>query len=176
MPNDLKSPPVAKTSVAKPLESKTQGQSILKPSTKPSAGELDTAMSSDRGDHVRKNLDTPLEATSGMTGKIIADVSKCETNVSTLNRQCRIPTEFFRMLKEKWGFDSLRMSQQQAIDSIIAGRDTLVVMPTGGGKSLCYQAPGFSRRSHDRCLATDRIDERSSRRAVPTRDPCSTNR
>ena len=49
------------------------------------------------------------------------------------------------MLREIWGFDSLRPSQHAAIGSILEGRDTLVVMPTGGGKSLCYQAPAIFR-------------------------------
>jgi ATP-dependent DNA helicase RecQ len=40
-----------------------------------------------------------------------------------------------------WGFDSLRPLQSEAIAAGIAGRDSLLVMPTGGGKSLCYQVP-----------------------------------
>ena len=56
-----------------------------------------------------------------------------------------IPDQFFSMLREIWGFDSLRTSQHEAIGSILEGRDTLVVMPTGGGKSLCYQAPAIFR-------------------------------
>lgn len=56
-----------------------------------------------------------------------------------------IPDRFYDLLREIWGFDSLRPSQIQAIGSILEGRDTLVVMPTGGGKSLCYQAPAIYR-------------------------------
>ena len=48
---------------------------------------------------------------------------------------------FYEMLHRVWGFRGLRPSQQVAIESILQRRDTLVVMPTGGGKSLCYQAP-----------------------------------
>jgi len=40
-----------------------------------------------------------------------------------------------------WGFDSLRPLQSEAIEAGIVGRDSLVVLPTGGGKSLCYQVP-----------------------------------
>jgi superfamily II DNA helicase RecQ len=40
-----------------------------------------------------------------------------------------------------WGFDALRPLQADAIAAGIAGRDSLVVLPTGGGKSLCYQVP-----------------------------------
>src|SRR5438067_2130012 len=40
-----------------------------------------------------------------------------------------------------WGFRTLRPLQEQAMRAVLDGRDSLVVMPTGGGKSLCYQAP-----------------------------------
>ena len=56
-----------------------------------------------------------------------------------------IPDRFYSLLREIWGFDSLRPSQHAAIASILEGQDTLVVMPTGGGKSLCYQAPAIYR-------------------------------
>jgi len=45
------------------------------------------------------------------------------------------------MLSRWWGFDQLRPLQAEAIHSALDGRDSLVVMPTGGGKSLCYQLP-----------------------------------
>ncbi|MFG0329079.1 MAG: DNA helicase RecQ [Phycisphaerales bacterium] len=44
-------------------------------------------------------------------------------------------------VKEVWGFEALRPLQRDAIEAGLAGRDSLVVLPTGGGKSLCYQAP-----------------------------------
>src|SRR5215470_17276628 len=40
-----------------------------------------------------------------------------------------------------WGFRELRPLQEQAMRAVLDGRDSLVVLPTGGGKSLCYQAP-----------------------------------
>ncbi|MBI1189390.1 MAG: RecQ family ATP-dependent DNA helicase [Tepidisphaera sp.] len=44
-------------------------------------------------------------------------------------------------VRKHWGFDTLRPLQSDAIDATLAGRDSLFVMPTGGGKSLCYQVP-----------------------------------
>ena len=49
------------------------------------------------------------------------------------------------VLQRHWGYDTLRPLQGEAIDAVLAGRDSLVVMPTGGGKSLCYQAPAAAR-------------------------------
>src|SRR5688572_13810914 len=44
-------------------------------------------------------------------------------------------------LGQHFGFATLRPLQKEAIDAALAGRDALVVLPTGGGKSLCYQLP-----------------------------------
>ncbi len=44
-------------------------------------------------------------------------------------------------VKQYWGFEGLRPLQEEAICAGLEGRDSLVVMPTGGGKSLCYQVP-----------------------------------
>src|SRR5689334_1039917 len=49
------------------------------------------------------------------------------------------------VIQETWGFRSLRPLQERAMRAVLDGRDSLVVMPTGGGKSLCYQAPAVVR-------------------------------
>lgn len=46
-------------------------------------------------------------------------------------------------LKEKFGFESFRGPQEQIIKNLISGSDQLVIMPTGGGKSICYQLPAL---------------------------------
>jgi ATP-dependent DNA helicase RecQ len=47
------------------------------------------------------------------------------------------------VIQRTWGFASLLPLQRQAIDAVLAGRDSLLVVPTGGGKSLCFQAPAL---------------------------------
>src|SRR6185437_6129427 len=44
-------------------------------------------------------------------------------------------------LQRYWGYDSFRPLQREAVDAALAGRDCLLVLPTGGGKSICYQLP-----------------------------------
>jgi len=46
-------------------------------------------------------------------------------------------------LRERFGYPAFRPGQEAAVESVLAGRDTLVVLPTGGGKSLCYQVPAL---------------------------------
>ena len=48
-------------------------------------------------------------------------------------------------LKRWWGFDSFRPMQREIIDSALRGDDTLAILPTGGGKSLCFQVPALVR-------------------------------
>ena len=56
-----------------------------------------------------------------------------------------LPKPLLELIARHWGFRSLRPLQEQAIRASLSNRDSLVVLPTGGGKSLCYQAPAVYR-------------------------------
>ena len=78
------------------------------------------------------------------------------------------------ILQTTFGFDSFRGVQSQVVDRVMAGKDTLAVMPTGAGKSLCYQLPALARNGtaiivsplialmHDQIRAADAIGIRAA--------------
>lgn len=53
-----------------------------------------------------------------------------------------MPTD---LLRQVWGFDGFRPGQREIVETVAEGRDVLAIMPTGGGKSLCYQLPALMR-------------------------------
>ncbi|RYZ35028.1 MAG: DEAD/DEAH box helicase, partial [Sphingobacteriales bacterium] len=48
------------------------------------------------------------------------------------------------ILKEYWGYDSFRPLQEDIINHVLEGKDALALLPTGGGKSLCFQVPAMA--------------------------------
>ena len=46
-------------------------------------------------------------------------------------------------LKEYWGYDAFRPKQEEIVRAALDGRDVLAILPTGGGKSVCFQVPGL---------------------------------
>ena len=55
------------------------------------------------------------------------------------------PLTIQEILQKYWGYDFFRPLQEDIINSVLEGKDTLAIMPTGGGKSLCYQVPALTK-------------------------------
>ena len=49
------------------------------------------------------------------------------------------------LLRQHWGHQQFRPGQQEIIAAVLAGRDALALLPTGGGKSICFQVPALAR-------------------------------
>ena len=56
------------------------------------------------------------------------------------------------LLKKYFGYDHFHLNQEEVITSALAGKDTLVIMPTGGGKSVCYKIPDLMKDQVDGSL------------------------
>jgi ATP-dependent DNA helicase RecQ len=53
--------------------------------------------------------------------------------------------ELLEALNRHWGYERFRPNQEEAMTCVLGDQDSVVVLPTGGGKSLCYQAPAICR-------------------------------
>src|SRR5256714_4661453 len=62
---------------------------------------------------------------------------------STLSYNSLVRQTLLDTISRHWGYDSFRPLQEEAMTAVLDRRDSLVVLPTGGGKSLCYQVPAL---------------------------------
>jgi ATP-dependent DNA helicase RecQ len=51
--------------------------------------------------------------------------------------------DLFELMKLHWNFSDFRFGQERAIENVLTGKSSVVIMPTGGGKSLCFQLPAL---------------------------------
>ena len=85
------------------------------------------------GTTAKKPVSRPALTSGGKTAKV--------KGISPVKANKRF--DLRKSLREHFGFDKFIGTQEKAIESLMAGHDTFVIMPTGGGKSLCYQLPAL---------------------------------
>src|SRR5258708_15058288 len=82
--------------------------------------------------------------------------------------------ELSQALKQHFGYEAFRKGQEAVVRSVLSGRPTIAILPTGGGKSLCYQLPALLLEgttvvvSPLVALMKDQVDPRRARRIAAT--------
>lgn len=86
----------------------------------------------------------------GQTLRRSVNIPNCENPcrgsvcLGTLRSNLVDSAELHALLRRHWGYSEFRPKQESVVQAILSGRDAAVVMPTGGGKSLCYQLPAVA--------------------------------
>jgi ATP-dependent DNA helicase RecQ len=76
--------------------------------------------------------------------EFLTGINRCGAIICTLVfLGANIKQDIHLILKKYWGFDTFRPLQEDIISSVLSGKDTLALLPTGGGKSICFQIPGL---------------------------------
>src|SRR5688572_30542025 len=84
---------------------------------------------------------TTTKKTAGPVRKRKTEIT--QTEPTPVTKQGSSFLSLTKSLQEQFGFDGFKGNQEAIINNLLAGRDTFVIMPTGGGKSLCYQLPAI---------------------------------
>ncbi|KAF5179271.1 Atp-dependent dna helicase, partial [Thalictrum thalictroides] len=78
--------------------------------------------------------------------KFLIPIRKEGDNSSSSKKQLCGKEDLAKILKHKFGYSEFRGKQFEAIEAVLSGKDCFCLMPTGGGKSMCYQIPALAKQ------------------------------